>query len=216
MVGAMATLEPTRMPDRMSTSRAELDALLDAQYLAHVGLTVEGEPVVFPTLCARDGDRLLIHGSTGSRWMRSLADGASACVTVTDVGGIVVARSAFESSMIYRSALLFGTFTEVADKGAALVLLTDHVLPDRSREVRASTAKELAATMVLQLPIDQWSLRLNDHWPEDPPEDVAGPAWAGLVRFGPAPVTAEPAPDLRSGIAVPGSVAALGTPDASP
>ncbi|MCB1993709.1 MAG: pyridoxamine 5'-phosphate oxidase family protein [Geminicoccaceae bacterium] len=208
----MPSLESTRIPERMSTSRAELDALLDSQYLAHVGLSVDGEPVVFPTLFARDGDRLLIHGSTGSRWLRGLAAGASACVTVTEVGGIVVARSAFESSIVYRSAMIFGTFTVASDQVAALGILTDNVLPGRTGEVRPSTGKELAATMALELPIEAWSLRASDHWPEDPPEDVAGAAWAGIVRYGPRPALAHAAPDLAAGIAVPPSVQSLTDP----
>ena len=209
IVWDMARLVPTRMPDQMSTSRTELDALLDSQYLAHVGLVADDGPVVFPTLFARDGDRLLIHGSTGSRWLRSLAAGATACVTVTDVGGIVVARSAFESSIVYRSAMVFGTFTPATDQVAALAVLTDHVLPGRSTEVRPSTPKELAATLALEMPIDQWSLRASDHWPEDPPEDIAGDAWAGIVRYGPRPAIAEQAPDLAPGIPVPPSVRSL-------
>ncbi len=194
------------MPERMSTSRADLDALLDSQFLAHVSLAPDGDPVVFPTLIARDGDHVLIHGSTGSRWMRALAGGVPACVAVTDVGGIVVARSAFESSIVYRSAMLFGTFSAAPDPAAAQAILTNRILPGRTDEVRPSTAKELAATMTLQMPIDQWSLRASDDWPEDPDSDVAGDSWAGIVRFGAPTVTVEPAPDLRPGIDVPDSV----------
>ena len=194
------------MPERMSTSRADLDALLDSQFLAHVSLAPDGDPVTFPTLIARDGDRVLIHGSTGSRWMRALASGTPACVAVTDVGGIVVARSAFESSIVYRSAMLFGTFTTSPDPAAAQAVLTNRILPGRTGEVRPSTAKELAATMTLQLPIDQWSLRASDSWPEDPDSDVAGDTWAGIIRFGHPTVSVAPAPDLRPGIDVPDSV----------
>ena len=190
----------------MSTSRPDLDSLLDSQFLAHVGLTVDGEPIVFPTLLARDGDRVLIHGSTGSAWMRALRSGVPACVTVTELRGIVVARSAFESSVHYRSAMLFGTFSPVADAVAAQDILTDRILPGRTTEVRPSTAKELAATMTLQMSIEQWSLRNGEGWPDDPDEDVAGDAWAGVVRWGRPVVTIEDAPDLRPGIRVPESV----------
>lgn len=202
----MPELTSSRVPERMSTSRADLDALLDSQFLAHVSLAPDGDPVVFPTLIARDGDHVLIHGSTGSRWMRALAGGVPACVAVTDVGGIVVARSAFESSIVYRSAMLFGTFSAAPDPAAAQAILTNRILPGRTDEVRPSTAKELAATMTLQMPIDQWSLRASDDWPEDPDSDVAGDSWAGIVRFGAPTVTVEPAPDLRPGIDVPDSV----------
>lgn len=205
-LSVMPDLSSTRMPERMSSSRADLDALLDSQFLAHVSVAPEGQPVVFPTLIARDGDRVLIHGSTGSRWMRALLDGAPACVTVTEMSGIVVARSAFESSVHYRSAMLFGTFTPVADPVAAQDVLTNRILPGRTGEVRPSTTKELAATMTLQMPIDQWSLRHGKGWPEDPDEDIDGDSWAGVIRFSRPQATAEPAPDLRAGIPVPESV----------
>src|SRR5579859_7626747 len=105
----------TRMPDRAVTDRAELDRLLDDTVLAHVGMVDStGSAVVIPTGIVRDGDRVLIHGSTGSRWMRGLAAGRQVCVTVTDLNGIIVARSSFESSFRYRSAVLFGTFTRLA------------------------------------------------------------------------------------------------------
>lgn len=203
----MPELRATRMPERMSASRTELDDLLDSQLLGHVGVATDGEPAVFPTLIARDGDRLLLHGSTGSRWMRAAAEGAPVCVSVTEVGGIIVARSAFESSVVYRSAMIFGTCRRAPDQEAALAVLTNRVLPGRTTEVRPSTPKEYAATMALELPIDQWSLRVNDHWPEDPPEDVAGDSWAGVIRLGPAPAVIESAPDLRGDIPVPPSVA---------
>ncbi len=212
-MSAVPKLVSTRMPEKMSTSRSELDDLLDSQFLAHVSLVVDGEPVIIPTLFARDGDRILIHGSTGSGWLRALAAGAPACVAVTEVGGIVVARSAFESSIVYRSAVLFGVFTTAEDQVPALAVLTDHVLPGRTAEVRPSTGKELAATMALQMPIDQWSLRTSDAWPDDPPEDIAGDTWAGVVRFGPPPVTIHPDPNLRPGIPVPPSVTELSTTD---
>lgn len=197
----------TRMPEKMSTSRTELDDLLAAQSVGHVGLVDGDTPVVLPTLVARRGDDLLIHGSTGSHWMRRLADGRPACVTVTEIGGIVVARSAFESSMIYRSAMIFGAFTVVgSDKQEALDVLTDRVIPGRADEVRPSTAKELAATLVLAMPIRTWTLRISDDWPDDPPSDVAGPSWAGQIRFGRTPATALPAPDLDARIVLPTSV----------
>jgi nitroimidazol reductase NimA-like FMN-containing flavoprotein (pyridoxamine 5'-phosphate oxidase superfamily) len=206
------TTRATRLPEKMSDDRAVLDALLDTAVVAHVGLVADGGPLVVPTAAARDGDVLLVHGSTGSSWMRALAAGADACVTVTALDALVVARSAFESSLHYRSAVLFGRFTMVRGpaKDAALDLLTDKLLPGRAAELRRPTSREVAATMVLALPITRWSLRVSDKWPDDPAEDVAGDAWAGVV-----PLTAgigEPvaAPDLRAGIELPASVRALG------
>ena len=201
----------TRLPELRSSDRAELDALLDAATVGHIAFVRSGSPVVIPTAIARDGDVLLMHGSTGSGWMRALADGRDVAVAVTSVEGLVVARSAFESSMLYRSAMLFGSCSPVveADKRSALDLLTNHLIPGRVAEVRDPLPKELAATLVLSLPITRWSLKISDGWPEDPEDDVAGPAWAGVVpletRFG-VPAAA---PDLRPGIELPRSVADL-------
>lgn len=208
----MVRTELTRLPELASTERSRLDALLDEAKVGHFALQADGHPGVIPTAIARDGDHVLAHGSTGSRWMRVLADGAPTALAVTLLDGIEVARSAFESSMHYRSAVLFGQCEPIEDtdaKRCALDHITDALLPGRVAEVRAPTKKELAATLVLRLPIDRWSLKVSDGWPEDPDSDVAGSAWAGAV---PIRLTyGEPvaAPDLRSGIEVPESVRAL-------
>jgi hypothetical protein len=202
----------TRLPEYGSDDREALDRLLDEQVIGHVGLVRDdGFPVIVPTAIARDGDRLLIHGSTGSRWMRQAASGAPVCVEVTAADGVEVARSAFESSFRYRSAVLFGTCARVEspDKEAALDALTERLIPGRTAEVRRPSAKELAATMVLALPIAEWSLKISDGWPEDPDDDVAGDAWAGVVPMVTGYGTPLPAPDLRPGIAIPDSVRRL-------
>jgi nitroimidazol reductase NimA-like FMN-containing flavoprotein (pyridoxamine 5'-phosphate oxidase superfamily) len=204
--------EITRLSEKASHDRTLLDALLDESRVAHVGLVAEGQPVVIATGIARDGDLLLIHGSTGSRWMRLLAAGAGASVAVTALDGLVFARSAFESSMHYRSAVLFGSFTAVEDqaaKGRALDILTESLLPGRLAELRRPTTKELAATLVLAMPIHEWSLKISAGWPEDPPEDVAGDAWAGVVPLRVVAGDPRDAPDLRPDIAVPASVRTL-------
>jgi uncharacterized protein len=201
----------TRIPEKGRTDRAGLDQLLDTVHIGHVGLVVDGLPVVLPTAVARDGDRLLLHGSTGSPWLRAVADGAPVAVAVTGFDGLVVARSAFESSIHYRSAVLFGRCLRLngPDHRRALDVLTEALLPGRVAELREPTNKELAATLVLALPIERWSLKVSAGWPEDPPEDVAGDAWAGVVpariNYG-EPLTA---PDLRPGIAAPASVLEL-------
>ncbi len=198
----------TRLPEMASQDRAVLDALLDEALVCHVGLVVDGHPVVIPTAVARDGDRLLLHGSTGSGWMRAVAAGAPVSVAVTEVDGLVVARSAFESSMLYRSAVFFGVCSvlEGDEKRRALDVLTDSLIAGRVAEVREPTAKELAATLVLALPLERWSLKISDDWPEDPPEDIDGPAWAGLVPLQRSYGAPRPAPDLRTGIDIPPSV----------
>lgn len=202
----------TRLREKASTERTHLDALLDATRIGHFALVdPAGHPVVIPTAVVRDGDRVLAHGSTGSRWMRLLADGAPACLAVTVLEGLVVARSAFESSMHYRSAVLFGACTPIGadEKEAALDLITDALLPGRRAEVRRPTARELAATLVLALPIAEWSLKASAGWPEDPPEDIAGDAWAGVVPMESSYGAPLAAPDLRAGITIPPSVRAL-------
>ncbi len=207
----MARTALTRLPEMASADRSTLDALLDESRIGHIGLVADGHPVVIPTAVARDHDRVLAHGSTGSRWMRLLADGAPASVAVTALDGLVVARSAFESSMHYRSAVLFGSFTVLAgdDKKLALDVLTESLLPGRVSEVRRPTGKELAATLVLAMEISEWSLKVSDDWPEDPPDDVAGPAWAGVVPMQVTFGAAAPAPDLQPGIPMPASVRGL-------
>lgn len=207
----MTRTTPTRLPGTMSAERGDLDALLDSTVVAHVAFVAEdGLPAVLPTAVARNGDALVVHGSTGSRWMRLVA-GCPAAVSIAAVDGVVVARSAFESSLLYRSAVLFGRFRRLdgREQRAALDVIADRLVPGRTAEVRAPTRRELAATLVLAMPIDEWSLRISDGWPEDPDEDVSGPAWAGVVRFGDRPAAAHAAPDLRAGVAIPASVSSL-------
>ena len=205
--------EITRLREKASRDRGALDELLDASRICHVGLVADAHPVVIPTAVARDGDRILVHGSTGSGWMNRLADGTDACVTVTALDGLVVARSAFESSMHYRSAVVFGRFTPVveAEKPRALDLLTESLLPGRSAEVRPPNRRELSATLVLAMPIERWSLKISAKWPEDPDDDIAGDAWAGVVPLASSYGAPQDAPDLRAGITVPSSVQALGS-----
>jgi nitroimidazol reductase NimA-like FMN-containing flavoprotein (pyridoxamine 5'-phosphate oxidase superfamily) len=201
-----------RLPELASTDRAALNDLLDSALVGHFGLVADdGTPVVIPTAVIRDGDRVLAHGSTGSRWMRRLGTGVPTALAVTSYDGLVVARSAFESSIHYRSAVLFGQCTPVTDdKERALDLITERLLPGRVAEIRGPTKAELAATLVLSLPIDDWSLKISDGWPEDGPDDVAGPAWAGVVPLRQAYDAPRAAPDLTPGIDVPPSVRRLG------
>ena len=203
-----------RKEGRYEPDLAELPALIADAVVGHVAFAREGQPVVVPTAVALDPpDGLLIHGSTGSGWMRWLATGAPVAVSITALDALVVARSAFESSMRYRSAVLFGTCEVVEEedaKRAALDRLTDTLIPGRVAEVRPSTPRELAATMVLRLRIEEATVKTNsDAWPEDPEDDVAGDAWAGIVPRRTAYGVPEAAPDLRAGIEVPPSVRGL-------
>jgi uncharacterized protein len=187
-----------RLPEKGVDDVAVLHAILDATRVAHVGFVDEsGSPVVVPTGAARDGDRLLLHGSTGARLFRRLADGAELCATVTLLDGMVVARSAFESSMHYRSAMVFGRAMEVADKEAALRAMSESWLPGRWDTLRPPNARELAATMVLALPLDEWSVKVSDGPPDDAPEDLDAPVWAGVLPIVTSYGAPVPAPDLR-------------------
>ena len=202
----------SRLAELQSTSRRQLDDLLDSTPLATVALVRDGHPVALPIGFARIDDEVVIHGSTGSPWLSALAGGAPAAVSVTTLDGVVVARSGFESSFHYRSAVLFGTFETVTeDKVRYLEILTDTFIPGRVAELRASTRKELAATVVLRLPIgpDNWSLKISDGWPEDPESDVAAGGWAGVVPITTSYGTPLRAPDCEESIPVAASVRAL-------
>ncbi|MHA3020111.1 pyridoxamine 5'-phosphate oxidase family protein [Mycobacterium sp. BMJ-28] len=200
----------TRLREKQDTSRAGLYELLDSTPLATVALVRDGHPIAFPIGFARLADELVIHGSTGSPWLLALAGGSPAAVSVTTLDGVVVARSGFESSFRYRSAVLFGAFEAVpeAEKSDYLNALTDTFIPGRVAELRPSTRKELAASMALRLPIgaDNWSLKVSAGWSEDPESDIEAGAWAGLVPLELTYGTPAAAPDCDPSIPVPDSV----------
>ncbi|MDA2890602.1 pyridoxamine 5'-phosphate oxidase family protein [Mycolicibacterium sp. BiH015] len=203
----------TRLREKQRVDREGLFELLDSTPLATVALIRDGLPAAFPIGFTRLGDDLVIHGSTGSPWLRALSDGASAAVSVTTLDGVVVARSGFESSFHYRSAIIFGRFDQIADheKLAVLNALTDTFIPGRVAELRTSNRRELAATLALRLPItaDNWSLKVSDGWPEDPEEDIAAGAWAGVVPLTVQYGTPRRAPDCDASIPEPASVQAM-------
>ena len=192
-----------RLPEKTRTDRAALDEVLDSALVAHVAIVDDGQPYVLPMACARDGDRLLVHGSTGSRLMRAMAAGAPICVTVTHLDGLVLARSAFNSSMQYRSAMILASARPVADQLEGLRVLTEHLIPGRWDILRAPTAKELAATLVLEIPLTQWSVKISNSPPEDEPEDLDAAVWAGVIPLTVSRGRAVPAPDLRFDLPAP-------------
>lgn len=204
-------LTPSRKAGRGRTDRAALDELLDEVLVGYVGLSLDEGPLVLPVGFARDADRVLLHGSTGSHRMRTLADGAEICFTVAALDALKVARSAFGTGMQYRSACLFGVCEVLAgaDQAAALETYTNRYLAGRAAEVRPITAKERAATMVLALPIETWSMKVAEGFPDDEPGDLAGDSWAGVVPVLTSYGEPIPNPDLRPGIAVPASVLGL-------
>lgn len=189
-----------RLPEKQVTERAALNAILDAARVAHVGVTDDDrQTYVLPVAFARDGDTVLIHGSTGSRLFRALAAGTPTCLTVTLLDGLVLARSAFESSMHYRSAMVLGEceVVQADDVHRSLEVLTEHLMPGRWAQLRPPTQKELAATTLLRLPLQEWSVKISDGWPDDPVEDLGEPVWAGVLPIELAFGAPLPAPDLR-------------------
>jgi uncharacterized protein len=201
----------TRLHERARYDREAIDAVLDAGLVAHLGFVSDGQPYVIPTLHARIGDDVYVHGSAASRTLRALGDGIAACLTVTLLDGIVLARSVFEHSMNYRSVVVLGTASPVDEpdeKLAALEAFTEKLLPGRWAEARPPTRKELKATSVLRLPLDEASAKIRDGGPEDgdtPDADLD--VWAGhlpLVVEARAPV---PDPTLRPGIPLPPGLA---------
>jgi uncharacterized protein len=209
--GTTARTRLRRAPTKAVHDRSVLYAVLDAGLVAHVAVVdSHGQPFVVPVAYARDGDQVVFHGSTGSRLFRNLAAGAPTCLSVTLLDGMVLARSVFESSMHYRSVMVLGSCTPVRGeaKMAALERITHHLLPGRWAEARHPNAKEMAATLVLALPLDEASVKVSDGPPDDAADDVSLPVWAGTVpmyeEFG-APVDAPdlpypmPAPDYIRG-----------------
>jgi uncharacterized protein len=176
-----------REPQRAVYDRDTVNAILDEAFLCHVGFTVGGQPYVIPTSYGRDGDVLYIHGSAASRMLRNLDQGIPVCVTVTLLDGLVLARSVFNHSMNYRSVVILGTATIVndpAEKLAALRALSEHIIPNRWDDVRQPNEKELKATSVLRLPIDEFSAKVRVGPPIDDEEDYSFPTWAGVIPVG--------------------------------
>lgn len=187
-----------RLPKRGSHEEAAVHAILDAGLLAHVGFCVEGQPFVIPTLYGRDGGHLYLHGSAASRMLRELDGGAPACVNVTLVDGLVLARSAFHHSMNYRSVMAFGTARKIEDperKTQALRTISEHLIAGRWEAVRAPYEQELKATAVLDFTIEEASAKVRTGPPLDDEEDYALPIWAGILPLHLA--AGEPAPDAR-------------------
>ena len=211
------TLSPTerttlhRLRERGRTDRADLDAILDAGLICHIGVVVDGYPVVLPTGYGREGDTLYLHGSSANRALLA-ADGQEICVTVTHLDGLVCARAVFHHSMNYRSAMVFGTARMITDdeqKLAALRAVTEQLAPGQWDYARRPTRKELAATAVLALPLAEASVKVRTGPPKDDPEDYATGTWAGVLPATLVFGAADPDPALRAGVGVPGHIASL-------
>ncbi|MCX4833931.1 pyridoxamine 5'-phosphate oxidase family protein [Streptomyces sp. NBC_00006] len=200
---------PTRAKERAAYDHDLVHSILDETYLCHLGFVRDDAPVVLPTLYARVGDRLYVHGSTGSRPLRMAGQqdpGLPVCVTVTHVDGLVLARSAFHHSINYRSVVVHGTAHQVTDaeeKRLALDALVDHVVAGRAADSRAANAKELAATAVLRIDLSEVSAKVREGGPNDEPEDMDLPHWAGVVPVQRGYGELLPSDDLADGIDVP-------------
>ncbi|MDT7952546.1 MAG: pyridoxamine 5'-phosphate oxidase family protein [Acetobacteraceae bacterium] len=199
-----------RLHQRGSHTRADVHAILDATPLCHVGYVIDGAPYVTPTLHWREGERVYWHGSAASRFLRK-ADGMPVCLTCTLMDGYVLARSAFNHSVNYRSTMVFGTAHTVEgddEKVAALRGFTDGLFPGRWETLRPMTPQELKATSVLWLDIEEATAKVRAAPPGDP-EDAGVPVWAGVLPMRTALAAAEPAPELPPRIELPGPLAAL-------
>jgi hypothetical protein len=204
-----------RKRERGSYDRSVIDAILDEALLAHLGIADGGQPFVIPTLHARSGDLVYCHGSSASRTLRALAAGAPACLTVSLLDGLVLARSAMHHSANYRSAMLIGEATQVEDldeKRAALQAIVEHIVPGRWQDVRPPSDNELKATSILAIPIEEASAKVRSGGPLDEDEDYALPAWAGIIPLSTEARAPEPDSRLRAGIAPPAYVTAYRRP----
>jgi len=208
-----------RAPARARYDRETVLQVLDEGFVAHVAFSVEGQPFVIPMVYGRLGDHLYLHGSSASRLLRHLRDGAELSLAVTHLDGLVIARSAFHHSVNYRSVVVFGRAVEVTDAGEkleALRAIVEHAVPDRWSGVRGPDSSEFHRTLVLRLPLDEASAKVRTGPPIDDEADLALDAWAGVIpirlHFG------EPRPDpgLRAGIEPTAEIRDYRRPGSSP
>lgn len=198
-----------RVPERASYDSATLHAIIDAAYLCHVAFSDEKGTHCIPTVCWRQGNHLVVHGSNGSRLVKLLAAGAQACVTVTHLDALVLARAAFNHTMNYRSAMVYGSFERVeeeADKRASMAALMDKIAIGRQAQVRPGNDKEFAATTILRLALTEAVCKVRSGGPHDSEEDMDIPVWTGALPFGTRNLA--PVPDEKCSVAAPDYVTA--------
>jgi nitroimidazol reductase NimA-like FMN-containing flavoprotein (pyridoxamine 5'-phosphate oxidase superfamily) len=206
-----------RLPERADYDRAAAYAILDEAFVCHVGLATDEGPVVIPMLHARDGDRLLVHGSPASRLLRAGRREVEMCATVTLVDGLVLARSAFHHSLNYRSVVAMGRATAIADldeRRAALDVLVEACVPGRTADARGANDKELRGTLVLALPLDECSVKVRTGAPNDDDEDMSLPVWAGVIPLTTTAGAPIPSPDLAPTVPTPPYATAYTRPGA--
>jgi nitroimidazol reductase NimA-like FMN-containing flavoprotein (pyridoxamine 5'-phosphate oxidase superfamily) len=190
---------------------SDLYSILDDNLVAHVGLVQDGHPLVIPMAYGRVDDIIYLHGSSGSRLMRLLAEEPEVCVSITELRALKVARSTFNSGMHYRSVVIFGKASLVSDsdKDKALSAVSNAMIPGRVQEVRANTKKELAATIIISLPLDECSVKISVNEVDDDEQDLNQGTWAGIVPFVTTIGEPIPADEEAAGLEVPKSVRRL-------
>ena len=206
MMNLTKRTELRRLPKRGSHETETIYSILDAGFLAHVGFQVNGQPFVIPTLYGREEDKLYLHGSAASRMLGELETGLPACVNVTLVDGLVLARSAFHHSMNYRSVVAFGTARKIKEadrKAHALRILSEHLIAGRWNDVRTPSEQELKATAVLEFSIEEASAKIRQGPPLDDEDDYSLPVWAGILPLGLEAQTPIPDPRLAISTEVP-------------
>lgn len=203
---AKADTRLRRLPDKGHNDIRLAREIIDEARICHVGFVADELPYVVPMALGRDGDNILLHGSVASRLMKNLGSGLPCCVTITQLDGLVLARSAFNSSMNYRSLMVFGVARQITDpeeKKRGLDILVEHLLPGRLADLRPSTRKEINATTLLSLPLETFSIKVSDGPPDDAKADIATPIWAGVIPLKLKAGKPEAAPDMVPGIRQP-------------
>ena len=198
-----------RLPERGAYDRETIEAILDEALICHLAWVQDGEPRVIPTIHARSGDTLYVHGSNASRTLRGTKAGAPVAAEVTLLDGLVLARSAFHHSMNYRSVVVYGHAREVTDpdeKFAAQRALVEHVARGRADDARMPNQRELDQTTILAIPIEEASAKIRTGPPKDDAEDMDLPVWAGVLPIRTVPGEPDPDPELRDGVEPPGYV----------
>jgi nitroimidazol reductase NimA-like FMN-containing flavoprotein (pyridoxamine 5'-phosphate oxidase superfamily) len=200
-----------RHSERGRYDKAQIYPIIDEALICHVGIVEDEQPVVIPTIHARICDTLYLHGAVASRMLKHAREGHPVCVTITLIDGIVFARSVFNHSMNYRSVVVFGHGRLVADDGEkmrALTAITEHMAKGRWAEARNPTRKELAATLVIAVPIESAAAKVRSGPPGDDEEDLSFPVWAGVLPLRQQTLAPVADPKLRGDMAVPEYIAA--------
>lgn len=211
--GSTPRTQLKRISHKASDSVQDLHQILDQHLVAHVGIVFDGSPLVIPMAYGRVANRLYLHGSSGSRLMRALSDNPDVCVSITELTALKVARSTFNSGMHYRSAVIFGKAELIGDeeKDAALDAISNSMLPGRVAEVRSSTKKELAATVIISVDLNETSVKISTNEVDDDPEDLGKGTWAGIVPIITTVGEPIPADDEARSLPIPQSVRSFRT-----